>query len=438
MDLFSINQTNLNQNAPLAWRMRPQNLSDIIGQKHIIGSEAPLRKAIENGRLNSMILYGPSGTGKTTLAGIIAKSSNYNFVMLPAVSSGVSDLRKIAADAKERWEYYQQKTMLFIDEIHRFNKNQQDVLLPYIEDGTLLLIGATTENPLYELNTALLSRVKIYILEALNEDDISEIILRAIKDRENGLGQYRIAIDKQALRTIIAASKGDARMALNILDTIFNSYYKENQELKITSKLVGYVCGLPQVKYDRQGDFHYDTISAFIKSIRGSDPQAALYWLAVMLEGGEKPEFIVRRMLILAAEDIGLADPQALVLANAAAQAVHFVGMPEARIILAEAVIYLAAAPKSNTSITGIDQAIAFVRQQTKITVPTHIADSHHSQSSRILNKGENYKYPHDYNGYVKQSYLPPEMEGIEFYVPKDNGSEKNIRTYLDKLKKQQ
>jgi len=438
MDLFSLNQTGLNENAPLAWRMRPQNLNEIVGQKHIIGPEAPLRKAIENGRLHSMVFYGPSGSGKTTLAEIIARSGHHNFVRLPAVSSGVSDLRKIAADAKQRWQYYQQKTILFIDEIHRFNKNQQDVLLPYLEDGTLLLIGATTENPLYELNTALLSRVKLYILEALNEEDINEIILRAIRDQKKGLGQYPIVIDQEALRIMTAAAKGDARMALNILDTIFNSYYQEKQELKITSELVSYVCGLPQVKFDRQGDWHYDTISAFIKSIRGSDPQAALYWLAVMLEGGEKPEFIVRRMLILAAEDIGLADPQALVIANAAAQAVHFVGMPEARIILAEAVIYLAAAPKSNTSIMAIDRAIACVRQQSKITVPSHIADSHHSQSSRLLNKGVNYKYPHNYKGgYVKQSYLPPEMEGIEFYVPKDIGNEEKIHTYLKKLEQQ-
>lgn len=435
MDLFSINQPHLNDNAPLAWRMRPQNLDDVIGQKHIIGPNGPLRKAIANGRLASIILYGPSGTGKTTLARIIARISNFYFVMLPAVSSGVSDLRKIAADAEDRWKYYQQRTVIFIDEIHRFNKNQQDVLLPYVEDGTLLLIGATTENPLYELNTALLSRVKIYVLEALDEADIIEMVRRALQDKANGLGKYEISIEDQALKTIVSACKGDGRMALNIVDTIFNSYYEENSGLTITPQLVEQVCGLPQVKYDRQGDSHYDTISAFIKSIRGSDPQAALYWLAVMLEGGEKPEFIVRRMLILAAEDVGLADPHALILVNAASQAVHFVGMPEARIILAEAVIYLAAAPKSNSSLIGIDQAVAFVRQQQKITVPGHIADSHHSQSSRLFKKGQNYKYPHDYNGYVKQSYLPPEAENVCFYKPKSLGFEKDISAYLDKLK---
>jgi putative ATPase len=435
MDLFSYNQQkNIDSQAPLAWRMRPQSLDEISGQKHIIGPEAPLRQSIKRGLLTSLILYGPSGSGKTTLARIIADQSNYHFVLLPAVSSGVGDIRKIAADAAERLKYYQQKTILFIDEIHRFNKNQQDVLLPYVEDGTLLLIGATTENPLYELNSALLSRVKLYILEPLSKADISEIIHRALQDKERGLGNLAITITEDGIEEIIQGSKGDARMTLNIIDILANSYYLEGETLQINAELVQRVTGIPLIKYDRQGDWHYDAISAFIKSVRGSDPQAALYWLAIMLTGGEKPEFIIRRLLILAAEDIGLADPQALVITNAAAQAVHFTGMPEAKIILAEATIYLAAAPKSNTAKTSINNALECVHKQTQVVVPPHIADASHSRASNLLNKGKNYKYPHDFGGYVKQSYLPPELQERVFYSPSNNGYEKKIAQFLEHL----
>ena len=437
MDLFSLaNEKKFDAHAPLAWRMRPRNLDEVVGQEHIIGPDSPLRRAIENDRLQSFVLYGPPGSGKTTIAHIIAKTTSSHYAAIKAVSSGVSEIRKIAADAADRLRYYQQSSIIFIDEIHRFNKSQQDVLLPYIEDGTLILIGATTENPLYEMNNALLSRMKLYIMEALNADNLRRIVEKALADPERGLGKHNTSIDEHSMAMIVQAAQGDARTALNILDTLHNSYSSKDGSLRISPELLEKVTGRLILKYDRSGDYHYDTVSAFIKSIRGSDPDAALFWLAVMLEGGEDPKFIARRLIVHAAEDIGLADPYALTLAASAARALEFVGMPEARIPLAEATIYLAAAPKSNSSKVAIDKAINTVQNTPRIIVPPHIADSSHSQSA-LLGKGKGYKYPHDYGGYVKQEYLPQEIEGITLYEPGKNGYEQNIRDFLQKIKKQ-
>jgi putative ATPase len=434
VNLFDFNSGLSNRkHAPLAYRMRPRNLDEVIGQSKVVGPGSPLRRAIERDELHSFVLYGPPGTGKTSIAQIISAMTHSHFVQMQAVTAGVGDIRKAAADAEDRFKYYQQRTILFVDEIHRFNKSQQDVLLPFVEEGTLILIGATTENPLYEINNALLSRVKLYILEALEAEDIKAIILQAVSDPERGLGQLEISISDDSLQLLAAASKGDARMALNILETLVNSF-QENGILQVDSEMIQKVIGQPILKYDRSGDYHYDTISAFIKSIRGSDPDAAVFWLAVMLEGGEDPRFIARRLIIHAAEDIGMADPRALLIASAAAHAVDYVGLPEARIPLAEATLYLATAPKSNSSITAIDQAMKAVRQLSKITVPPHLADSSHSKAGPLLGKGQGYKYPHSYGGYVSQSYLPAEAEGLKLYDPSDNGYELKIRQFLQRL----
>lgn len=435
MDLFSLNSEKMrSDSAPLAWRMRPNSLDEIYGQDHLLAPGSPLRNSIDRDKLHSFVLYGPPGTGKTTIARTIASVTKSRFEYMQAVTAGVNDIRKMAADAEERHKYYQQKTILFVDEIHRFNKSQQDVLLPFVEDGTLTLIGATTENPLHELNSALLSRMKVYMVHPLNRDALSQIVARVLADKENGLGQYKITFADDSLGLLIQAAQGDARMILNILDTLSSSYTDAGGCLLITPELLKKVCGNLILKYDRGGDWHYDCISAFIKSIRGSDADAALYWLAVMLEGGEDAKFIARRLIVHAAEDIGLADPFALTMANAAAAAVQYVGLPEARIPLAEAVIYLCTAPKSNSSKTAIDAAIAAVRQQEKITVPAHIADTSHSKAGSLLGKGIGYKYPHDFGGYVQQSYLPPELNQASFYQPGSNGYEQQIREFIKKL----
>jgi putative ATPase len=435
MDLFSLSsEIKQTEAAPLAWRMRPNNLDEIYGQDHLLAPGSPLRNAIDRDKLHSFVLYGPPGTGKTTIARTIASVTKSQFEYMQAVTAGVGDIRKMAADAGDRRKYYQQKTILFVDEIHRFNKSQQDVLLPFVEDGTLTLIGATTENPLHELNSALLSRMKVYMVHPLNRDALMRIIERVLEDKERGLGKLEIKFADDSLDLLIQAAQGDARMILNILDTLSSSYTDAQGHLLITPELLEKVCGKLIVKYDRSGDWHYDSISAFIKSIRGSDANAALYWMAVMLEGGEDPKFIARRLIVHAAEDIGLADPFALTMANAAADAVQYVGLPEARIPMAEAVIYLCTAPKSNSSKLAIDAAIAAVRQQEKITVPAHIADTSHSKAGALLGKGIGYKFPHDFGGYVEQSYLPPEMGQPVFYKPGNNGYEKNIQAFLKSL----
>ncbi len=435
MDLFAVSNAQKKEaNAPLAWRLRPTTLDEVVGQEHIVGPGSPLRNAILKDQIHSLVLYGPPGTGKTSIARIIARMTNSHFDYMQAVTAGVSDIRKVAVDAQDRLKYYQQQTILFVDEIHRFNKSQQDVLLPFVEDGTLILVGATTENPLYELNTALLSRMKLYVLEALRPENIGQIIANALQDRERGLGNLSIHLDEAGLPLLIQASQGDARMALNILDTISNSYTTPGEQLEITVDLIKKVTGKLIIKYDRSGDYHYDTISAFIKSIRGSDPDAALYWMAVMLEGGEDPKYIARRLIVHAAEDIGLADPNALSIATAAASAVNYVGLPEARIPLAEAVIYLSTAPKSNSTKVAIDKALAAVRSSSRITVPAHLGDTSHSQAGPKLGKGKGYKYPHDFGGYVEQNYLPAELATVSFYQPGSNGYETTIQEFLRSL----
>ncbi|HZK87340.1 MAG TPA: replication-associated recombination protein A [Syntrophomonas sp.] len=435
MDLFSTSDAKRKESsAPLAWRMRPSSLDEVVGQEHIVGQGSPLRRAIEKDSLHSFVLYGPPGTGKTSIARIIARMTNSHFEYLQAVTTGVSDIRKVAIAAEDRRKYYQQQTVLFVDEIHRFNKGQQDVLLPFVEDGTLILIGATTENPLYELNNALLSRMKLYILEALEAQDITQIVNNALKNSEKGLGNLDIQIDKESMAILIQASQGDARTALNILDTLNNSYTNPDGHLAVNAGLLKKITGKLIVKYDRSGDYHYDTISAFIKSIRGSDPDAALYWMAVMLEGGEDPKYIARRLIVHAAEDIGLADPNALTIATSAASAVQYVGLPEARIPLAEATIYLCTAPKSNSSKVAIDEALAAVRSKNRVTVPSHIADTSHSQAGQKLGKGKGYKYPHDFGGYVEQTYLPDELGEVNFYHPSNNGYENTIQKFLEDL----
>lgn len=438
MDLFDMGKDDdMNSYSPLAYRMRPEKLDDIIGQEGVIGPGALLRKSLEQGRLHSFVLYGPPGTGKTSIARIIASMTDSRFEQLAAVTAGVGDIRKIAKDAAERLKFYQLRTIIFVDEIHRFNKSQQDVLLPFVEDGTLILIGATTENPLYELNNALLSRLKLYVLESLSDENIKEVVKRALTDTKQGLGRFNIRITEEALEEIVRAVKGDARMALNIIDTTVNSYKDNDSNLTITAELLRKIIGRPMVKYDRSGDYHYDTISAFIKSIRGSDPQAALFWLAAMLEGGEDPKFIARRLIVHAAEDIGLADPNALLVANAAAAAVQFIGLPEGRIPLAEAAIYLATAPKSNTCKTAIDEAIAAVRHSSNIEVPPHLADNSHSASQR-LGKGSGYKYPPAFGGYVEQKYLPDHLAKAQFYRPGNIGYEKIVQAFLESLPSKQ
>jgi putative ATPase len=435
MDLFDLGLKD-NENQPLAYRMRPRTLDDIAGQESVIGPDSTLRKLIINDQLPSLVLFGPPGTGKTTIARIIARMTHSHFESMAAVTSGVNDIRKIAADAGERLKYYHQKTILFVDEIHRFNKSQQDVLLPFVEDGTLTLIGATTENPLYELNNALLSRLKLYILEPLSKQNITDIINRALQDKENGLGKLDISLTESAMGVIIKACKGDARMALNILETAVNSYYQSGTRLVIDRNMLSKILGRPMIKYDQHGDIHYDSISAFIKSIRGSDPDAAVFWLAVMLQGGEDPIFIARRLMIHAAEDIGLADPYALTIASSAANAVQLIGMPEARIPLTEATIYLATAPKSNSVVKAIDKAYSAVWESNKIKVPLHLADASHSKAGELLGKGQGYKYPHSYGGYVKQQYLPDECKDKIFYEPGSEGYEAEVSKFLERIKK--
>lgn len=423
MDLFSY-QTQSQTFAPLAFRMRPKDIDEIEGQAHLVGPNAPLRQIIEKDQLHSMILYGPPGTGKTTLASIIAEKTRSHFKSLKAVTTTTADIRHLAQEAKQRLKFYQQRTVLFLDEIHRFNKAQQDALLPFVEDGTFILIGATTENPLYEINSALLSRTRLYVLEPLEPGAVEKIIRRALADRERGLGRYDIDIPEEAVKSLVIAAKGDARSALNLLETAFLAKQEKGEHVSITVQDIADLQGKIVINYDKKADRHYDTVSAFIKSIRGSDPDAAVFWLAVMLEGGEDPRFIARRLVIHAAEDIGLADPQALLVATAAAQSVEFVGLPEARIPLAQATLYLALAPKSNSSKAAIDEAIKTVRNLSVIKVPLHLADASHPRA-KDLGRGVGYKYPHDYGGYVEQDYLPSELKGHRFYHPSGNGLER-------------
>ena len=420
--LFDMTPTNTYE--PLPVRMRPTKLDHLYGQEKAIGKGTFLRAMVEKDTIPSMLFYGPCGTGKTTLAGIIAKVSNSYFVNLNATNAGIGELRTIIEDARKRVRSLQQRTILFLDEIHRFNKSQQDVLLPCVEDGTIILIGATTENPFFEVNRPLLSRLRLITLEALTPKAIGQILRRAITDEEVGLGKRHLQVTDEVLEDVGIFVNGDGRMALNILEQAAAMVPNEGT---ITIEVLEKVVGRRIYTYDKKGDSHYDTISAFIKSMRGSDVQATVHYLARMIEAGEDPNFIARRIVICAAEDVGLADPQALILANAAAQAAHMVGFPEARIILSEAACYVALAPKSNSAYVAIDAAISDVRHKDCGQVPDHLKDSHYSGASK-LGHGKAYKYAHNYpNGYVKQQYLPTPLVDATYYKGIKRGTEEQL-----------
>ena len=429
--LFDLEPTNAYE--PLPVRMRPTKLDHLYGQEKAVGKGTFLRAMVEKDTIPSMLFYGPCGTGKTTLAGIIAKVSNSHFVNLNATNAGIGELRNIIEDARKRVRSLQQRTILFLDEIHRFNKSQQDVLLPCVEDGTIILIGATTENPFFEVNRPLLSRLRLITLEALKPKAIGQILRRAITDEEVGLGKRRLQVTDEVLEDVGIFVNGDGRMALNILEQAAAMVPDEGT---ITIEVLEKVVGRRIYTYDKKGDSHYDTISAFIKSMRGSDVQATVHYLARMIEAGEDPNFIARRIVICAAEDVGLADPQALILANAAAQAAHMVGFPEARIILSEAACYVALAPKSNSAYLAIDAAIADVRHKDCGQVPDHLKDSHYSGASK-LGHGNTYKYAHNYpNGYVKQQYLPTPLMDASYYNGIKRGKEEQLLCDWEKRRK--
>jgi len=414
---------------PLAVRMRPRDFAEFIGQEAAVGPGRYLRRMIEQDQIPSLILFGPPGTGKTTLAQMVASVTNSDFKKLNAVSAGIADIRKIVETAAEQRKYYQKRTIVFIDEIHRFNKSQQDVLLPYVEDGRLVLIGATTENPYFEVNHALLSRVRIVKLNLLTDAQLVRILQQALQDEERGLGLYKLECPADILNSIAQLAGGDARMALNVLEQA--AALAPGTGGAVTLAMLQEIVGERLQSYDKKGDNHYDTVSAFIKSMRGSDPDAALHYLARMLAAGEDVNFIARRVAIAAAEDVGNADPQALVLAMAAVQAVQFLGMPEARIPLAQAVTYIAGAPKSNAAYLAIDKALNDVRSHSCGAVPLHLRDAHYKGAAK-LGHGTEYIYPHDYpNHFVRQEYLPLELKGRSYYEPSDNGREKDIKAYL-------
>jgi len=417
MSLFdSAREDLLKRESPLATRMRPRTMTEFVGQEDIVGEGKLLRRAIEADLLTPMIFYGPPGTGKTTLAKIIANTTKAHFEQLNAVTAGVNDLRQVVSQAKDRLGQYQQRTILFVDEIHRFNKGQQDALLPAVEDGTLVLIGATTENPYFEVNSALLSRSRIFELKLLGMDQIQELMLRALSDRERGLGQYAVKVDPAALEHLADMAAGDARVALNALElAVKTTPPGENGDRRISREIAEDSIQQKAVLYDKSGDKHYDTVSAFIKSLRGSDPDAALYYLATMLKAGEDPKFIARRMIIHASEDIGLADPQALVQAVSAFKALEVVGLPEARLALAQAAIYIATAPKSNAVIRAINAAMSDAGAG---QVPAHLQDTHYGGAAK-LGRGTGYKYPHDFSGNkVAQQYLPDELKDKKYFNP--------------------
>ena len=437
MDLFDyMKETTLEKESPLASRMRPATLDEVVGQEHIIGKDKLLYRAIKADKLGSVIFYGPPGTGKTTLARVIANTTSAEFTQLNATTAGKKDMEDVVKAAKDRLGMFGKRTILFVDEIHRFNKGQQDYLLPFVEDGTLVLIGATTENPYFEVNGALISRSIIFVLKPLEKEDIKKLLLRAVTDTKQGLGSYQAVLEEAALEFLADISGGDARAALNALELgVLTTARSGDGKIHIDLETASECIQKRVVRYDKTGDQHYDTISAFIKSMRGSDPDAAIYYLAKMLYAGQDIRFISRRIMICAAEDVGMADPQALVVASAAAQAVERIGMPEAQIILAEAVAYVACAPKSNASYMALNEAMESVRQK-KTTVPPHLQDAHYKGAAK-LGHGLGYKYAHDYpNHYVDQQYLPAELEGERFYHPTENGYERQVREYFRKIGK--
>lgn len=438
MDLFEYAKSKtLDQESPLASRLRPRTLDEVVGQQHIIGKDKLLYRAIKADKLSSLIFYGPPGTGKTTLAKVIAHTTSAEFKQINATVAGKKDMEEVVKEAKDLQGMYGKKTILFIDEIHRFNKGQQDYLLPFVEDGTLILIGATTENPYFEVNGALISRSSIFELRPLEKADIKELLLRAVNDTEKGLGSFHAVIEDDALEFLADVSGGDARNALNAIELgVLTTDRSEDGQIHITLDVASECIQKRVVNYDKKGDNHYDIISAFIKSMRGSDPDAAVFYLAKMLYAGEDVKFIARRIMICASEDVGNADPMALTVAVAAAQAVERIGMPESQIILSQAVTYVASAPKSNSAVNAIFAANDAVRNN-KTTVPTHLQDAHYKGAQK-LGHGIGYKYAHDYpDHYVDQQYLPDEIKDARFYEPGDLGYEKQIKERLQKLREQ-
>ncbi|MFL8968627.1 replication-associated recombination protein A [Helcococcus kunzii] len=435
LDFFTFNrEEQLNMNKPLAARLRPTNIDDYIGQSHLIGKDKPLYRMIKADRLSSMIFYGPPGTGKTTLAYIIAKTTKMDFVELSATSAGIKDIKAVIDRAKENLSLYSLRTLLFIDEIHRFNKSQQDTLLPHVESGLIVLIGATTENPYFEVNKALISRSHVLTLEKFTDEELIKVTNKALTDKENGYGNKNIELTDEALDYLVRTSSGDARKLLNSLEIAVLSTEEENNKIFIDLEVIKNSIINKAAVYDKNGDEHYDTISAFIKSMRGSDPNAAVYYLAKMIVAGEDIKFIARRIMIFASEDIGLADPNAINIANSAFQSVNVVGLPEARIILSNAVIYMALAPKSNSAYTAIDDAIKLVNER-HYNVPKHLRDSHYS-GAKDLENGIGYLYPHNYDlSWVDQSYLPDELINTKIYNYKSVGYEKAINERLNKIK---
>ncbi len=438
MDLFDyMRETKQEKESPLASRMRPETLEEVVGQQHIIGKDKLLYRAIKADKLGSIIFYGPPGTGKTTLAKVIAHTTSARFEQINATVAGKKDMEEVVKSAKDLLGMYQQKTILFIDEIHRFNKGQQDYLLPFVEDGTITLIGATTENPYFEVNGALLSRSSVFELYPLEKEDVKKLLVRAVQDEKKGMGSFRADITEEALDFLADISGGDARNALNAVELgVLTTERGQDGIIHITRDVASECIQKRVVRYDKTGDNHYDTISAFIKSMRGSDPDAAVYYLAKMLYAGEDVKFIARRIMICAAEDVGCADPMALTVATAAAQAVERVGMPESQIILSEAVLYVAGAPKSNSAVNAISAANESVRT-VKTTVPTHLQDAHYKGAYK-LGHGVGYEYAHDFpNHFSKQQYLPDEIKDARFYEPGDLGYEKQIKERLQKLREQ-
>ena len=437
MDLFEyMRSTNMEKEAPLAARMRPRTLDEVVGQEHIIGKDKLLYRAIKADKISSIIFYGPPGTGKTTLAKVIANTTSAEFQQINATVAGKKDMEEVVAKAKELQGMYRKRTILFIDEIHRFNKGQQDYLLPYVEDGTIILIGATTENTYFEVNGALISRSVIFELKPIPREAIKELLKKAVYDTDRGMGAYNGTIDEDALDFLADISGGDARHALNAIELgIMTTEPGPDGKIHITLDVAQQCIQKRAARYDKNGDNHYDTISAFIKSMRGSDPDAAVYYLARMLNAGESVTFIARRIMILASEDIGNADPQALVVATAAAQAVERVGMPESQIILSQAVAYMACAPKSNAAVNAIFAAMNSVKR-TKTTVPVHLQDAHYGGHEK-LGHGIGYKYAHDYpNHYVQQQYLPDEIKDEKFYELSDMGYEKKLKEHMEFIRR--
>ena len=436
MDLFDyMRETTKEKESPLASRLRPTTLDEVVGQQHIIGKDKLLYRAIKADKLSSVIFYGPPGTGKTTLAKVIANTTSAEFTQINATVAGKKDMEEVVNKAKELKGMYQKRTILFIDEIHRFNKGQQDYLLPFVEDGTIILIGATTENPYFEVNGALLSRSSVFELRPISQEEVETLILRAVQDEKKGMGSYHAVIDEDALHFLADLAGGDARSALNAVELgILTTPRSEDGMIHITLDVASECIQKRVVRYDKTGDNHYDTISAFIKSMRGSDPDAAVYYLAKMLYAGEDIKFIARRIMICASEDVGNADPMALNVAVSAAQAVERIGMPEAQIILSQAVLYVATAPKSNSACNAVFAAMDNVKKY-KTTVPVHLQDAHYKGSAK-LGHGIGYKYAHDYpNHYVKQQYLPDEIKDAVFYEASDNGYEQTIKAHMKRIK---